>query len=339
MSYSIPTYAQLRMGLPGAEIVDAIINDSIFSIPVPGDGCINYATALAESTMWNISNFAYSSSPANPITGQLWYDTATRKLKVRTDRAEWEVVEQIGVDSSNISEDILPAEDIIFSIGTEDKRYLSLSANNIYITTAQFKNTFGTTPNIMIDGNGHPDTAMRSSGYTDSSGVSTDLNASIAILHTKFDGQNIASGIYTEGTPTANPSKVHVTNNSVHYIGATTAGRIEVIPNAYGVDFQVIVKCPKNTTPRLVSITNPTNPLVASGRTTYYTGLFNSISWTADLYVRNTDAVTAKAVNYINGFGSMLQDTAIYDRNFSWCFLHTDADGEWDVIITEQRIL
>jgi cytoskeletal protein CcmA (bactofilin family) len=60
---------------PGINAVDT-------SVALVGKGYPNYAQKFAESFVHLLENFSSPTPPANPIEGQLWYDSANRVLKI-----------------------------------------------------------------------------------------------------------------------------------------------------------------------------------------------------------------------------------------------------------------
>ena len=67
-------------------VEDGIIDQST-SIKLPGRSTTAYGTAIAENFLHLLENFAAATAPANPVEGQLWYDTApgAEQLKIFND--------------------------------------------------------------------------------------------------------------------------------------------------------------------------------------------------------------------------------------------------------------
>lgn len=81
-----------------------VINDNSFdsttSLNLPGIGLIEYGKELAENWLHTLEHFANSTPPANPISGQLWYDTSIGILKLYNGIAYESILSsQSGVDS------------------------------------------------------------------------------------------------------------------------------------------------------------------------------------------------------------------------------------------------
>lgn len=72
-------------------VSDNTIDTGSCSLALLGRGSTNYGNHVAQNFVWLLENFANSSAPDNPLTGQLWYDTGTEVMKYYTG-AEWKVI-------------------------------------------------------------------------------------------------------------------------------------------------------------------------------------------------------------------------------------------------------
>jgi len=91
MPYSIDRYSS-NLFDPGSafplNIADNTINSTATSIRIIGRGITNYGEIVAESLVHIMENFAGQTAPANPITGQLWWQqdptnpSAPQKLSI-----------------------------------------------------------------------------------------------------------------------------------------------------------------------------------------------------------------------------------------------------------------
>lgn len=75
-------------------IADGQINTTSTSLELPGRNYAGYGQALDTNFVHQLENFADSTPPANPLRGQLWYDTNTNTLRVcptdgQTVASEW----------------------------------------------------------------------------------------------------------------------------------------------------------------------------------------------------------------------------------------------------------
>jgi len=64
------------------EIVDSTIDQTATDITLIGKNVAGYGEFFNENLVKMLENFANTSEPSNPITGQIWFDTATNRLKV-----------------------------------------------------------------------------------------------------------------------------------------------------------------------------------------------------------------------------------------------------------------
>lgn len=72
-------------------ILDGTSNVTATSLTLIGRLATNYGEKQNENFVWLLENFAYSSPPAYPIRGQLWYDTSTQNIKYFDD-STWTAV-------------------------------------------------------------------------------------------------------------------------------------------------------------------------------------------------------------------------------------------------------
>lgn len=64
------------------EIVDSTIDQTASDLTLIGKNVSGFGEFINENFVKLLENFAATSSPNNPITGQLWYDTSQNRLKV-----------------------------------------------------------------------------------------------------------------------------------------------------------------------------------------------------------------------------------------------------------------
>ena len=95
MSYTIIKTNGTTLGT----ILDGTINTSFTSLTLIGRNYANYGEIIANDLVALVENFAFSSSPSNPLAGQLWWDTSTSRLKVYTGTA-FKVISSATVASS-----------------------------------------------------------------------------------------------------------------------------------------------------------------------------------------------------------------------------------------------
>jgi hypothetical protein len=83
MPYTITTTS----GATLASIADGTVNNTNTSLTLIGKNYAGYGIFLNENYIKLLENFAFSTAPNAPLTGQLWYDSATGVLKVYNGQA------------------------------------------------------------------------------------------------------------------------------------------------------------------------------------------------------------------------------------------------------------
>ena len=78
MSYTI----NRSNGSTLTSVVDGTIDQTTTDLVLIGKNSSSYGTYINDNFVWLLENFANSSQPNHPITGQLWFDTAENRLKV-----------------------------------------------------------------------------------------------------------------------------------------------------------------------------------------------------------------------------------------------------------------
>lgn len=63
-------------------VVDGTVDSTAASIKFIGRGIIDYAQNIAENRLHVMENFANTTEPLFPVTGQLWWDTNIDILKI-----------------------------------------------------------------------------------------------------------------------------------------------------------------------------------------------------------------------------------------------------------------
>jgi hypothetical protein len=97
--------------------------DSSTSLRFPGNNFLNWGKLFNENFYWLLENFAGSTSPDNPVIGQIWYDTTDKNLKIY-DGTSWNSIsEKVEISSSLPSVSDRKEGDLIFLITAEEKAF------------------------------------------------------------------------------------------------------------------------------------------------------------------------------------------------------------------------
>jgi hypothetical protein len=91
MSYNI----KLSNGLPLVTITDGSQDSSYTSITLFGKNFAGYGPLQNQNMVKILENFANTTPPANPLQGQLWWDSVAKAMKVRNG-TDWKVISGAG---------------------------------------------------------------------------------------------------------------------------------------------------------------------------------------------------------------------------------------------------
>ena len=89
-------YAINRFSSPASAIVipDGSQNTT-FDITIIGKGFTNYGEIIQENLVHMLENFSRSTAPPRPTSGQLWFNSATAELSVRTAAGVWKNLDEV----------------------------------------------------------------------------------------------------------------------------------------------------------------------------------------------------------------------------------------------------
>ena len=87
-------------------LADGLTDETTTSLVLIGKNYSGYGAFLNQNFVKILENFSNSAAPDDPLTGQLWYDSANKLLKVFTGSA-WKVI------SSSISSSSAPADPVV----------------------------------------------------------------------------------------------------------------------------------------------------------------------------------------------------------------------------------
>jgi hypothetical protein len=65
-----------------ATIQDGTVDNISTNLQLPGKNYAGYGSSLNQSLVFLLENFANSVEPSNKVTGQLWFDTSVKKIKI-----------------------------------------------------------------------------------------------------------------------------------------------------------------------------------------------------------------------------------------------------------------
>jgi len=120
MSYTIKT----TNGSTIAIVQDATLNTIATSLTLVGRDYAGYGSFLNENFVYLLENFAANIAPANEITGQLWYDTSVKTLKIYdSGLSSWKPI------SSSIAQDTTPVN------GTQGDLWFKTTTYQLYVYT------------------------------------------------------------------------------------------------------------------------------------------------------------------------------------------------------------
>ena len=88
MAYNI----KLTNGEPLTTISNGSVDNDHTSLNLVGKNFTGYGQMMNENFVHLLENFSNATAPANPLVGQIWYDTTARIIKVRTADSTWKTI-------------------------------------------------------------------------------------------------------------------------------------------------------------------------------------------------------------------------------------------------------
>jgi hypothetical protein len=98
MTYIINTYNGTQL----TTVSDGTI-DNTTELSLVGKNYAGYGTIQNENFLYLLENFSNTNSPTRPITGQLWFDSASNKLKFYDNNLQWRVTNGADISSERPS--------------------------------------------------------------------------------------------------------------------------------------------------------------------------------------------------------------------------------------------
>jgi hypothetical protein len=88
MAYNIT----LSNGEALVTVADGTVDVNFTSLSLIGKNFAGYGALMNENFVYLLENFANAAPPTNPVTGQLWYDSQNRVMKVQTANGTWKTI-------------------------------------------------------------------------------------------------------------------------------------------------------------------------------------------------------------------------------------------------------
>lgn len=88
----MPYNITLSNGEPLVTIADGTVDINYTSLSLIGKNFAGYGQLMNENWVHLLENFSNASEPTNPLVGQLWYDSVSKIMKVRTQFGTWKTI-------------------------------------------------------------------------------------------------------------------------------------------------------------------------------------------------------------------------------------------------------
>ena len=178
-------YALNRFSSPASAIVipDGSQNTT-FDIIIIGKGFTNYGEIIQENLLHILENFSRSTAPPRPTSGQLWFNSATAELSVRTAAGVWKNLDDV------VAGAVADAQIAAGAAISLSKLASGTSADIIVANGSGVPTYVGMTGDITISNTGVTALAANSVGTAEirnGTVQSEDLSASINITTLSWD--------------------------------------------------------------------------------------------------------------------------------------------------------
>ena len=213
MSYTI----LLTNGTVLTTIPDGTINTTSTSLGLPGRNYAGYGQPIDENFVWLTENFANTAPPANPLAGQLWYNTNNQTLYVcpiqgTTSASSWLALTSTSSGGTTTFGNVTVNGNIQANNATVTN---SISANAITVN-------FATVSSNLVAGNANITTANVGTLYTNA--ISSGSQSTAGTLTGVWTANGSGTVTYT-GPHTASGTSLYVTGgNLVIDPGSSSAG-------------------------------------------------------------------------------------------------------------------
>lgn len=88
------------------------VSENLASIPLVGRELSGYGNVIATAQLRMLENFASTTSPSNPLVGQIWYDKNDQEIKVRNGSSQWVSVAEPAPDELDDLTDVTIASPV-----------------------------------------------------------------------------------------------------------------------------------------------------------------------------------------------------------------------------------
>lgn len=215
-------------------IPDGNINTSSTSLGLPGRNYPGYGQTLDTNFVRMLENFANSAPPANPLKGQLWFNTTLNTLNIcpsdgTTNAAAWTTVATTSSGGSATLGNVTVTGNVIgnnLSVGN------SITSDTVSIRLATVSNTITATNGTITNANisvlvtpiistGNPTTNGTFTGswtvYGNSAGSSLNINSGNITFASNTVGIKCDKYMYSNGAPFT-PSGTYTNANVSDYL-------------------------------------------------------------------------------------------------------------------------
>jgi hypothetical protein len=240
MSYTI----YKSNGLQLLTLLDGTLDTST-GLNLVGKNYINYGTVQNENFVWLLENQASATAPLYPLTGQLWYDTATATLKYYTGTAfnplaiagnssvtvgqlETRLAANVAALYAGLTANVITVTGLVTAANTAMKLYVDAN-NAIQLSQITSANTaisdiqanigsFYTWANANYGSSNYSNTTAAS--YLTVSPVITGINANVTAANAAIVSANVAMQLYVADLNTAQVSRVTAANAAITTLSA-----------------------------------------------------------------------------------------------------------------------
>lgn len=138
MSYQVRLYNQFINNIsPTIQVSDGIISYTNTTIGLVGDDYVNYSQGISESLVWQLENFAGPLEPADPLVGQLWFDSNASSMKYYNG-VQWIALSSTEDDFTSVPSDIIPSVNGLYNLGSGTFRWANVYANSINLNGTSY---------------------------------------------------------------------------------------------------------------------------------------------------------------------------------------------------------